>query len=216
MAEVLAGPVVVVCMSTLCSAGFSVSDGTQGLLFPFSVMECRTSESNRRTGSRLQREGSKEKGKIPSNRFRHCGRSVESAFVPERPSVQFSSGGGQQQVRRHPFAGGQLGVDLLVGVRVGAYGADPPIGKSPNLAAAQGAHRAFRAKVQDPGIELVDVVVPAVPGEESVETVRCLLVPAGRPDRGVAAVAHLDVIAPAVRPIKLLVDSTSHHKTSSS
>lgn len=33
MAEVLAGPVVVVCMSTLCSAGFSVSDGTQGLLF---------------------------------------------------------------------------------------------------------------------------------------------------------------------------------------
>ena len=144
MAEVLAGPVVVVCMSTLCSAGFSVSDGTQGLLFPFSVMECRTSESNRRTGSRLQREGSKEKGKIPSNRFRHCGRSVESAFVPERPSVQFSSGGGQQQVRRHPFAGGQLGVDLLVGVRVGAYGADPPIGKSPNLAAAQGAHRAFQ------------------------------------------------------------------------
>ena len=27
-----------------------------------------------------EREGSKEKGKIPSNRFRHCGRSAESAF----------------------------------------------------------------------------------------------------------------------------------------
>lgn len=152
MAEVLAGPVVVVCMSTLCSAGFSVSDGTQGLLFPFSVMECRTSESNRRTGSRLQREGSKEKGKIPSNRFRHCGRSVESAFVPERPSVQFSSGGGQQQVRRHSFAGGQLGGDLLVGVRVGAHRADPAIGKRPNLAETQRACRAVGAEIQHPEV----------------------------------------------------------------
>ena len=59
---------------------FRFPTGHRVFFFPFSVMECRTSESNRRTGSRLQREGSKEKGKIPSNRFRHCGRSAESAF----------------------------------------------------------------------------------------------------------------------------------------
>lgn len=80
MAEVLAGPVVVVCMSTLCSAGFSVSDGTQGLLFLFSYAVPDVGIEPTDGFSVAEREGSKEKGKIPSNRFRHCGRSAESAF----------------------------------------------------------------------------------------------------------------------------------------
>ena len=99
-------------------------------------------------------------------------------------------------------------------MRVGMRGAEPGVGQPAGLAKAQREQGAGRAEVQNPGIELVDVVAPAVFGEKRVEAVRRLLVPAGRPDCCVASVAHLHIIAPALRPVILLENSTSHHITS--
>lgn len=73
-------PVVMVC-STLCSAGFSVSDGTQGLLFSVSGIVA-----------------------VP-----------QSLLFPERPSVQFSSRGGQEPAHEGSFALGDQKIHQVLG-----------------------------------------------------------------------------------------------------
>lgn len=58
---------------------------------------------------------------------------------------------------------------MRVGMRVGMRGAEPGVGQPAGLAKAQREQGAGRAEVQNPGIELVDVVAPAVFGEKRVE-----------------------------------------------
>ena len=94
-------------------------------------------------------------------------------------------------------------------------GAEPGVGQAAGLAAAQGAHGAGRAELQNLRVARDAVVAPAVTGEISVAGGRIVVVPERAPDHRVAAIAHRDAIPPAVRPFGLFVDSTSHHATSS-